>query len=271
MKGAGCTISSVTVAPAVFKYDVCSDDPEVMVVVMVTGTSDELVVDELVVVELVVVEGLVAELVVVELEEDELDEDELEEVELDENGLDEDELEVGALGLEDGPVVKSVGTDDEDPTSDDDEELLAKDNAVTGDVTMLDNESIEEGTPRLDGALVESTIPSKVEFVIDEREVGVFEIEGLAKEPVGKAAIELPLLTTEGALEDEGINWYEVSRLEGPVLWPVTTLVEVSRPAGLVGSPVTKPVEGDPTVDELKVSLIDTLIEGISEPVAPTL
>lgn len=256
VKGVGCTISSVTVALAVFTYVVCSDDPEVMVVVMVIGTSDELVVDELLVVELVVV-GLV----VVELDEDEIDED----------GLDEDELEVDWLRLEDGPAVKSVGADDEDPTPDDDEELLAEDNSVTGDVTMLDNESIDEGTPRLDGALVEFTILGKVEFVIDGTEVGVFGVEGLAKESVGKVAMEPPLPTTEGVLEVEGNNRSEVSRLEGPVLWLVTTLVEVSRPAGLVFSPVTELVKGYPTAGELEVSLIGTLIGGISDPVGPTL
>lgn len=208
VKGVGCTISSVTVALAVFTYVVCSDDPEVMVVVMVTGMTDELVVDELLVVELVVV-GLV----VVELDENEIDEDEI-----DEDGLDEDELEVDWLRLEDGPAVKSVGADDEDPTPDDDEELLAEDNSVTGDVTMLDNESIDEGTPRLDGALVESTILGKVEFVIDGTEVVVFGVEGLARESVGKVAMEPPLPTNEGALEVEGNNRSEVSRLEGPVL-----------------------------------------------------
>lgn len=120
---------------------------------------------------------------------------------------------------------------------------------------MLDTELIEEGTPGLDGALAESTTPDEVEVEIEKTEVGAMEIEGLTK--------ELPLLATEGALEDE--------RLDGPVLWLVTTLVAFPRPAGLVVTPVTKPVEGDPMTGEPIVSLTDTLIGGIWEPVGPKL
>ena len=133
---------------------------------------------------------------------DDVDDDELDEDELDGDGMDTD-----VLGLDDGPVVELVEIDDEDSDPDDDDVLLAKDNAVIGDVTLLDNEPIVEGTLILDGVLVEPEIPGKSGVIMDVLELEGFGTEGLAKELVGKVGMELPLPTVEVALEDEGISW----------------------------------------------------------------
>lgn len=56
-----------------------------------------------------------------------------------------------------------------------------------------------------------------------------FEVRGLAEELAelaGNVGIELPLPKTEGALEDNAIDWDEEWMPDGLVLWTVITLVE---------------------------------------------